>query len=267
MLNVSPGISEFNPPLKVRIHSVAGKRVIVIRDDLLGAGTKQRYLPLYLSHPKFDDVTEFVYAGSSKGFGQIGLAYAAKLLGKKATIFVQDYGRDDTVQTKRARTLGATIKGPYRKTITELKKIASSYIKASPNRAWGLATDSRESDAVLLLSAQIRAAFDASVKTRKSLRTNPGRVFVVGGTAIIYTALKRAMPDKKFVIVQVGKKIWDDQVFEGDEVFVSPYKFNEVPSTDRRPSYPSAANYDAKIFDAVAALGEDGDWIWNIAGD
>lgn len=261
------GISEFNPPIKPCIHNVAGRKVTVIRDDKLPAGTKQRYLPIYLSHPKFHSIDEFIYAGSSDGYGQIGLAYAAKLLGKKATIFVQSFTTRETPQTKKARALGAEIKGPYRERIQFIIKLASAYIEKNPSkRAWGLATDSRDTEATTILGHQIKHAFDYSVPYYQCLQTKPGKIFVIAGTAIIYTALKKAFPNQKFVLVKVGKTIWPDQVHPGDVVFESPFKFTEIPPAHRRPPYPAALNYDAKIYDAVAKLGEDGDWIWNIAG-
>ena len=79
----------FNPPIKIIPEKLKdGRTFNVIRDDFLIGGTKQRMIAaLILANP---DCNEFVYAGPHQGYAQVALGYVAKLMGKKATLFLSD---------------------------------------------------------------------------------------------------------------------------------------------------------------------------------
>jgi len=76
-----------NPPISLEKLELDSQRsVTIIRDDLLTCGTKQRALFVLLnSHV---DSLEFVYATPNCGYAQYALSNAAKITGKKATVFV-----------------------------------------------------------------------------------------------------------------------------------------------------------------------------------
>lgn len=74
------------------------------------------------------------------------------------------------------------------------------------------------------------------------------------------------MPETKFMIVQVGKKIWTEQMdrIKNKELFIAPEKFMDTAL--RQPPYVTIPWYDAKLWQFVEKHGENGDFIWNVAG-
>jgi len=70
--------------------------VLVVRDDLHPGGTKARFIGRV-----FDNAEEAVYATPAEGGAQTALAYVARSLGKRATLFVAQRAKP------HARTLEA----------------------------------------------------------------------------------------------------------------------------------------------------------------
>jgi hypothetical protein len=91
-------------------------------------------------------------------------------------------------------------------------------------------------------------------------------MWVVGGSATLLNALYKVFPDTVFKVVQVGKKIWPDQLdLKRTELFVSDEKFTDVAKI--QPPYPTVKTYDAKLWKYVLEHGEDGDYVWNVGKD
>lgn len=85
------------------VHHYSDAGVYVVRDDLLPGGTKLRYaLALAQQH------RELVYASSAQGGAQLALAYAAKLTGHKATLFIA-HRAEMHARTREAVQLGAKL--------------------------------------------------------------------------------------------------------------------------------------------------------------
>ena len=91
-----------------------------------------------------------------------------------------------------------------------------------------------------------------------------GTVWLVAGSATLVNILYNIFPRARFEIVQVGKKIWDDQINARTKIHVAPEAFYDT--TLAAPPYPSAEKYDAKLWQFVTAGGASGDIIWNVAG-
>ena len=97
-------------------------------------------------------------------------------------------------------------------------------------------------------------------------------MWTVAGSAALLASFARVFPTTKFMVVQVGKKIWPDQLgatkAEGDgeweftgpkrfeaELFVAPERFFEVAKA--QPPYPTVRTYDAKLwrrFESAVAI-------------
>jgi hypothetical protein len=66
--------------------------------------------------------------------------------------------------------------------------------------------------------------------------------------------------------VQVGKKIWPDQLEENrTTLYISEERFTEKALI--QPDYPTVSTYDAKLFTFFLKYGLDGDYIWNVGKD
>ena len=91
----------------------------------------------------------------------------------------------------------------------------------------------------------------------------PKRIWLVAGSGTLLKSLRKVFPRSKFMVVQVGKKIWPDQMRVKDKLFVSPKKFWE--KADPLPPYPSVSTYDAKLWEFVLKYGKNDDYVWNVA--
>lgn len=227
-----------------------GETIKVFRDDILKGGTKQRAIEIFIDEKFY----EYIYAGPTEGYAQIALAYACKLKKKKAILFVS--GNTKSHLTKKAQDLGATVYFK-KQTLKETQLLAKKYNNLHPN-------------SLLLPFGLDSPLFLKSLKEniKKALPENldsPKRIWVVAGSGTLLKALRGVFPKTKFMVVQVGKKIWPDQMRKKDKLFISKKKFWE--KAHPLPPYPSVSTYDAKLWEFVLEYGKEGDYIWNVAKD
>ncbi|HEY1068445.1 MAG TPA: hypothetical protein VGE52_20140, partial [Pirellulales bacterium] len=77
------------PEFQIEKIRCGDRSILVVREDLLAGGTKQRACVPYLEELVAEGVEEFVYASPFAGFAQVALAISARALGKKSTIFCE----------------------------------------------------------------------------------------------------------------------------------------------------------------------------------
>lgn len=243
---------DLNPPIVISPVTLSdGRKFNIVRDDYLPGGTKQRIMEKVLV--VYD---EFVYAGPIYGYAQIALAYAASVLGKSATIFVETkvplYP-----QTQKAKSYGAKIMNVGRgATLKDVQAAAEKYVKGQP-KAYLIPFGFHTPEYIDLLSAAITEAWNGPA---------PKRMWVAAGSATLLNALYKSFPDTYFLAVQVGKTVWPDQIdATRTKLFVSDEKFWEVAKV--QPDYPTVKTYDAKVWKFVLEHGEPDDYVWNVAGE
>ena len=227
--------------------------VKVVRDDMIPGGTKQRAIDVFFK----GEGEEYIYAGPPTGYAQVALAQAGKKHKEKVTVFLSKRNYD-TQATKKARRLGAKI--IYTKNGMSLKDLQDhsvEYKNKKKNRVllpFGLDSDKFVQRLVICIK-------EAWGRKRK-----PERMWLVAGSATLLKALHLVFPKCHFLIVQVGKKIWPDQL-EGikNTLYISPENFND--DAEIQPPYPTVKSYDAKLWRFVLEDGQDGDFVWNVAKD
>jgi 1-aminocyclopropane-1-carboxylate deaminase/D-cysteine desulfhydrase-like pyridoxal-dependent ACC family enzyme len=245
----------YNPPVVVSKHKHKGKTFSVFRDDFLVGGTKQRALvPFIEKHSKYD---EFVYAGPTTGYAQVALAYATHLTGKKAILFL-DKWTPRTALTSFAAEFKSVklceIKNGYLKVISARAK---KYVKTN-KKSLMLEFGGNQPDYIKLLYKSLKDA-------TSHIKVVPARIWLVAGSATILACLYKLYPNTHFMVVQVGKTIWPDQINERTTLFISKEKFYDVAK--KQPPYPTVATYDAKLWTFFLKHGKTGDFIWNVGGD
>ena len=258
-------ITDLNPIITIVPTFIQGKeqrKFNVVRDDLLLGGTKQRALVKILqSNP----ATEFVYAGPTNGYAQVALAYVAQKVGKKATIFLATE-RPRNILTKLAEKYGAKIiEVGFRSKLEYVQEKASQYVKSISTKRgreyiyllpFGLYTK----DYINTLAEQIKKACPTQL-----LVNNPKRMWLVAGSSALLNALYIVFPKTFFNVVQVGKKIWPDQIDgKKTKIYISDEKFWE--DANEQPPYNTVPSYDAKLWKYVVKYGRNGDYIWNVGG-
>jgi hypothetical protein len=243
-----------NPPLEIKMEKLDDGRIFnIVRDDVLIGGTKQRIMgAIILANP---DCDEFVYAGPFQGYAQVALAYVAKLLNKKATLFLSESGP----LTKVAQHHNPNVKIIVLK-YANLKKLKSkSEIYSSKDNICLLPFGLYTKEYFRLLANQIKSVLPNNFE-------HPKTMWLVAGSATILNALYLLFPKTYFNIVQVGKKIWPDQMDESrTTLYISDEKFWEIAK--KQPPYPTVKTYDAKLWKYVLKYGKSGDYVWNVAKD
>jgi hypothetical protein len=235
-----------NPPVIMKSIEYNNNVFNLISDGFLPGGTKQRAWQMF-TNVKED---ELVYAGPSNGFAQVALAISAKLHNKNFTMFLSNVSKI----TNRARMYGANIIILYKTPLKLLQRKATDYAKKNNSYLvpFGLDTTSFKENLYNQLSNNIK------LDTTKKYN-----IWLVGGSATLVNVLYKLFPNSNFNLVQVGKKIWPDQVNKKTKIYIAPEKFWEA--TKMLPPYPSVSNYDAKVWQFVSKYGKNNDIIWNVA--
>lgn len=252
---------DVSPPVVLDRIAVDGARgVIVVRDDLLPGGTKQRAAAVIGALAG----AELVYAGPWNGFAQVALAIACKLHDKRATVFAS---RDDYWTSVRARMYGARIEvhgGPLK----ELQEAAAAYVDSSPDRAllpFGFDSPEIRAELVERLREATASANFGTADAPVDAGHYAGTVWLVAGSGTLVNVLYEVFPAARFTLVQVGKRIWPDQIQSSrTTLHVAPEGFYDDAAEP--PPYPYAAKYDAKLWQFARRHAADGDVIWNVAG-
>lgn len=247
---------KLNPPLVVISEQVDKRTFHIIRDDKLIGGTKQRMLqPIIENNP----CKEFVYAGPVYGYAQIALSYVTSKLNKKATLFLATHRPRTKLTQKAAKYNPKIVEIGKRARLKDVQREAEEYVKGKKQEdkvcliPFGLGGDKY----VNILADQIKKA--------NTIEIHPKRMWLVAGSATVLNALYKVYPNTFFHVVQVGKKIWPDQMdLSRTKLYISDQKFWETAHI--QPPYPTVKTYDAKVWKFVLKYGQDGDYVWNVGG-
>ena len=244
----------YNPQMVITDHEYKNVNFKVFRDDKLIGGTKQRALvPLMIKSKK----KTFVYAGPVTGYAQVAMAYCAFLTRKKAVIFLVKQS-ERTPLTKYVATFAprVEIKEIQDGNLKKIQEIATKYTKETNSYQMAFGGDSP--DYVKELCKALKRSLPSGLK--------PKRIWLVVGSATILKVLYKIFPNTHFNIVQVGKKIWPDQIIaDKTTLYISDEKFMDVAK--QQPPYPTVATYDAKLWTFFKQHGQSGDYIWNVGAD
>jgi len=222
------------------------KNVYIMRDDLLAGGTKSR------AYKACENVVEneLIYAGPNIGYAQCALPVICKIFNKKATIFIESL----TNISYRARMLGVNIHVCPKYNLEMLQNAAKKY---APKDSFIVPFGLDDDKFVHELYENLNRNWDKSII--------PDHVWCTAGSGTLLKVLYKLFPKAYFHVIQVGKKIWDDQLdLTRSKLYVAPQKFWE--STSKLPPYPSIPQYDGKLwqfFEKEAGI----NLIWNVGSD
>jgi hypothetical protein len=243
-----------NPDFSInKINTPKGSMTLIDEGILIG-GSKQRIMPMVLSQI---DEKKIIYAGPSTGYAQIALAYTCFMMGKQAILFLDCTKNDISPLTDIAKKFGALVNyfDPKikEKRLQYISKQAEIW-KRKNRDSYILPFGINDKNNVRLYSGVFHIL----------KKLNPKRLWIVAGSGLIFTSLSKVLKNTKFMIVQVGKKIWPDQL-DGinHQLFISDYKFKENIK-DKVP-YDTLLNYDAKVWPFILKHGNEDDFIWNTA--
>lgn len=219
--------------------------IAVVRDDLIGGGTKARYI-VHL----FDQADEIVYASPAEGGAQTALAWAARELGKRATLFVAKR-KVPHPRAFMARDMGAKV-----------LQVSPGYLSVVQARAAAYAA--ARGACLAPFGMDMPEAIDIIADAARSTGLKPAEVWCASGSGVLARGLARAWPDARRHVVQVGRELSPDDV-AGATIHKHPRSFGQVSKTV--PPFPSDRHYDAKAWEiAKARRGAGLVAFWNVTG-
>ena len=215
-------------------------RIIVVRDDLIAGGTKARVLPSLLLGGQ-----EYVYASPAYGYAQVALAYSARMVGSRATVFTARR-KVPHPRTLEAKAAGAKIVMVPNGYLTVVQYRAKSYCNAT--------------GAILLPFGFDSPKFIAGLTSvAVSIPESPTEVWTVAGSGTLSRSLQRAWPFARFHAVRVGREPSVGRA----AIHVAPEPFER--DSRLTPPFPSCSNYDAKAWQFIIQLASPGALFWNVA--
>jgi hypothetical protein len=210
--------------------------VTVVRDDLLPAGSKSRFIDYMIRSAP--DVDEWVYGNSPRvGYGQISLAYVAAKYGRRSTLFLAA-SKELHPNTQRAVDFGATVYQVPTGFMTVCASRARAYVAEGQGRRlvpFGLADAS---------------VYGSIIKVARALPIVPDEVWSVAGSGVLNRGLQMAWPTAECYMVSVGHALTDEEIGRAI-MFRHPMKFPQKTKKPNRPPFPSVLEYDAKAWQFV----------------
>jgi len=228
---------------------------LVVRDDLLGVGSKVRFLDYLV---KTAPEKEFVFGASNKvGYGAISLSYLCRKYGKKA-IFFMAKTNNPTWHQKRVLELGGEIHWVPNGMLAVTKARAREYVAKDPTRR-----------RLLPIGLEDQTVLASIVKVARSLKYKnkpvvPKEIWSVGSSGTLSRGLQTAFPHAKVHVVQTGHGMSKEQAGRAI-LHKSPYKCDQKCKEADMPPYGSEPFSDSKVWSFVKKHGKKGALIWNVA--
>jgi hypothetical protein len=226
----------------------------VVRDDLLGVGSKVRFIDALLY--RYPQIEEWVYGSCpAQGYGQVSLAAACKRHDKEAVLFMAYRDKKNWLaQQKQGIKLGATYMWIKNGFLNVTEKRAQDYVDKHPftRKLLGLGLNDPTIQASIIKVAR-------SLPLRKV-----EEIWTVGGSGVLSRSLQMAFPHARVNIVSVGHTMKLEEIGRA-RLWRHPLKFTQDVPEEELPPYPSLRNYDAKIWSFAKKYGKPGALIWNVA--
>jgi hypothetical protein len=221
-----------NPPIQIIEHD----NFFVVRDDLLGYGSKARFVDYLIRNMS---EREIVFgACPATGYAQISLPVVASRYGKSVHLFMakRDMSNLTDFQIKGAE-LGAIYHWIDSGMLNVTKARAREYyLEDQPNRF--LLPIGLEHPTVIASIVQV---------AREQIPFIPDHVWTVGSSGTLSRGLQAAWPTAEVHCVSVGHTMGPTEL--GRALFHrSSYKFDRPVKKSDAPPYPSTPTYDAKVW-------------------
>ena len=226
----------------------------VVRDDLLTAGSKVRFIDYYIKTLP-EEVKEVVFGECpATGYAQISLPVVCNRYNRKAILFMAER----SLNNLHPFQIMGLQKGAYYQWVpsgmlTVTKKRARDYVAENPKERIGLPLGLEHPT---VLGSIIKVA-------RKCIDFEPSEIWTVGSSGTLNRGLQMAFPDIPVNVVQVGHTMNEREI--GRAIYwKSPYKFDKDIKPMEAPPFPSVPSYDAKAWPFIKEYGKQNALFWNV---
>lgn len=219
--------------------------ILVVRDDLIGGGTKARFII-----GMYADAVEIVYASPAEGGAQTALAWAARECGRRATVFVAKR-KAAHARSLMAKRLGA-----------DVYQVTPGYLSVVQARAREYC--SRTGATLAPFGMDTPDAIRTIAAAARNTGIYPDEVWCASGSGVLARALAAAWPRARRYCVQVGRDLKPSDV-AGATIYKSQLRFGQRCAS--RPPFPSDPHYDAKAWEIARQMrGSGAVLFWNVTG-
>jgi hypothetical protein len=222
--------------------------VVVVRDDLLGAGSKVRFADYLIGHdPSTRSVREWVYGSCpATGYAQISLPIACQRHDKTAVLFMaqRDMTRLHEYQ-QRGINAGAIYHWVPDGMLSVTQKRARDYVEADPVHR-----------RLLPIGLGHPTVLASIMRVAQALPLTPRYVWSVGSSGTLTRGLQLAWPEAEVHVVSVGHRMTPETSGRAI-VHLSPYAFSKPVKGADVPPFPSVPTYDAKAWSVLQAWKRD----------
>lgn len=227
-----------------------GRKINVVRDDLIEIGSKGRFGDLLISKMESDTL---VYVAPRVGYAGMSLAYLAKKYNKRLILFAPACKQASAHQT-RAYELGADMVFARIAAMPNLNKLAKDYAERTNAQfvPFGLA------------HPLVTAAIVDTANRLAGAYGEPKRFWSVISTGVLSRGLQIGWPSASVETVAVARNIKDGEKGRAS-IYSHPLAFTDP--TRVLPPFPSVETYDAKAWEYILQHAQDGDWFWNVAAE
>lgn len=252
---------KYNPNSNILLESYKynNKKFTVIQDNILLSAAKERVL-----YPMIKEKKEkiIIYTGSNNTPGILAVAYVGTLLNKKVILFVPKKYKTSPIR-KIIFLINPHIKiKEYDLPLWKIEKISKKYYDFQKNK----------SNIFYIKNGFKNQSFlEYSVKIFTSImpKINPKRMWLPIGTGTFFKIFSTIYPTCEFLLVQAGfnrlSEIEDQLKKVKHKIFKSSYKFSD--QFDGFIPYETIRHYDGKLWEFIPNELQDGDFIYNLAGD
>lgn len=246
------------PPIQIDCLNINKKKLLVVRDDLLEGGTKQRAAVPFLNYFKKEGVKEFIYASPFSGYAQIALSISANSVGVDSTIFA-------SVNEKKEISSYSNKASKYSKIIScenlDAAERLSSFYQKNTKDSLKIPLGFNHCLFVEFLQKELEKQIKMIGKFN--------RLWVSVGSGTLAKTLRKIIPEKRLICVDVRVLKEDDERIVSVKKMsnLSYYRaFEEFKSPCCiLPPIPSNLFYDSKLWRFLEEFVEDGDVWWNVA--
>lgn len=261
-LEMAKGWTDPLGELSVQAVPFGGKKLHVVRDDLIEVGSKGRFADLLVRNTK---TKTLVYVAPRVGFAGISLAKLAKMHKKKLVLFAPA-AKEPSIHQLKAIELGAEMRFVRIAAMPVLNKYARDWAgeHGGTFMPFGL-------DHPLVIAAIVKICDDyVKVHGHKP----PKQLWSVISTGVLQRGLQIGFPKTEFHAVAVARNLKAGEAGRA-HVYSSGYDFHSAykpifgsPASDVLAQVPSVLSYDAKVFDYLTPDKIQGEtWWWNVASE
>lgn len=237
--------------------------IVIIRDDRLPGGTKQRAAVPYISRLRQNGINTCVYASPPSGYAQVALANSCQIAGVNCVIFAEMLdGRMSSV----TRTANRAAAIQLCSSLAEAEIDALAYASQRPDTLkipLGLASADFQNELFHAIS-------NLWFRFTQQIRRQPDRVWLPVGSGTLLAIMRSLLPEScRIIAVDVGvlhandKRIHAARNTSNTEYFRLDLPFS-APAVVQ-PPVPSNRYYDAKLWQVIRQHAQDGDVWWNVA--